>query len=199
MRDCSNVEMRDLLPDLLHGRLSAALRLEVQRHADGCADCRAELLILRHVIAVSATPRVDVSRIAAAVPPYHPGSAWRRAAASPVLRIAAAILLLAGGAALIDTVATRARAPAPVQRTVQAPAVSPPGVEPAAVATPASRGATSGVASRAPAPVELAVGESFHDLSDAELRALIGDLDKWEAVTSTETDAVAPSLGRGGQ
>jgi hypothetical protein len=45
---------------------------------------------------------------------------------------------------------------------------------------------------------ELAVGESFHDLSDAELKALIDELGTLEAVTSTETEAVAPSLGRGG-
>jgi len=196
MRECANGEMRDLLPDLLHDRLTAELRIVVQAHVDGCADCRAELAILRRVMAINVAPRVDASRIAAAVPPYRGQSAWGRAANSPLVRIAAAILLLAGAAAVITNAAGRSRPPEPVPQTVQAP-VSPANVEPAPVPTAPPRGPTTGVAHRA--PMELAVGESFHDLSDAELRTLLEELGKLEAVTSTETEAVAPSLGRGGQ
>ena len=32
MTDCPNAEIRDLLPDLVHGRLDAAARADVERH-----------------------------------------------------------------------------------------------------------------------------------------------------------------------
>ena len=46
---------------------------------------------------------------------------------------------------------------------------------------------------------ELALGETVHDLSDAELRTLLSELGTLEAVTPTETEVVVPALGRGSQ
>ncbi len=70
MSDCSNAEIRDLLPDLMHDRLDAHTRARVIAHVDGCADCRSELELLRSLRGSldRATPRVDVDRIVAALP-----------------------------------------------------------------------------------------------------------------------------------
>lgn len=36
MTDCPRADMRDLLPDLMHGALDAAARAEVERHVMTC-------------------------------------------------------------------------------------------------------------------------------------------------------------------
>ena len=36
MRDCPNAEMRDALPDLMHGTLPPDKREVVRAHLDGC-------------------------------------------------------------------------------------------------------------------------------------------------------------------
>ncbi len=107
MSDCSNAELRDLLPDLMHDRLDARTRARVVAHVDGCADCRSELELLRSLRGSldRAAPRVDVDRIVAALPtpasvrPSQHRRAWR------VLndwRIAAAVtFIVAGGTSVV--------------------------------------------------------------------------------------------------
>ena len=202
MRDCANVRMRDLLPDLLHDRLPAVLRVEVETHVVGCADCRAELTILRSVVAIAVVPRVDTSCIAAALPPYRALPVWRRAIVSPAFRVAAAVVLLAGSAGLITVVANRLRDAKSPQRQVEGPVTPPPRVASVPPSTPPAAtvgGITPAPKSPSAAPAELALGESFHDLSDSELRALLQEVEKFEAMTSTETEIVVPSPGRGAQ
>jgi hypothetical protein len=70
MNDCSNAEIRDLLPELLHERLEASARATIEAHVMTCVDCRDELQLLRDVFGMldSQTPMLDVARIAAALP-----------------------------------------------------------------------------------------------------------------------------------
>jgi hypothetical protein len=198
MAKCTNAALKDLLPDLLHDRLTAAVRVEVEAHVNACDDCRSELRILRQVVAVSATPRVEASRIVAALPPYRTPSPWRRAMYSPQLRVAAAIVLLAGGVAVLSNVMTPGDKSQSTQISARAPVSGAPSV--AVVPTPVV-GASTTPAGKSPGHVssELALGETLHDLSDTELRALLGELGNLEAVTPTETDVVAPAVGRGSQ
>jgi hypothetical protein len=192
--------MKDLLPDLLHDRLPAALRAEVEAHVNGCEECTSELLILRQVVAVSATPRIDASRIVAALPRYRAPSMWQRAMHSTQLRIAAAIVLLAGGAAVLANVMTRNDGSESTQIIAHAPVGADSSVAPVPRTAPVVVGSTSAVANQSPRPVstEVALGETLHDLSDTELRALLDELGNLEAVTPTETDVVAPAV-RGSQ
>ncbi|HEU4995883.1 MAG TPA: zf-HC2 domain-containing protein [Gemmatimonadaceae bacterium] len=193
MRDCANVNVRELLPDLLHDRLPAAQRVEVERHVAACADCRSELAILRRILASAAAPRVDVVRIAAAIPPYRPVSAWRRATAAPQLRVAAAIVLLAGSWAVLWSTRTPDDAG---RRVAQTPIPTPPTVLVESIApTPRVQRPPVGPSR---GPTELAVGDSFHDVSDSELRALLDELVSLEAVTPTEAEVELPSPGRSG-
>ena len=81
MTDCTNVLMRERLPDLLHERLDAVARAEVQAHLAACAECAAELTLLREVQwSMRQVPQVDVARIVAALP--------GPTAAAPPLRVA---------------------------------------------------------------------------------------------------------------
>ena len=106
MTDCPRAEMRDLLPDLMHGRLDDVTRAMVEEHVANCDACADELALLRTMRAALATPprRVDVAQIVASLP----SAGRRRAPVTSVRmrngvgggawRIAAGIALLAAAA-----------------------------------------------------------------------------------------------------
>ena len=126
MTRCMNREMRDLLPDFVHGQLDAARADEVREHITSCAECAEELELLSQVVAAAPlTPAMNVERIAAALPTstrhgllLHRGGAkdsdaevrpiavpsstsrpiWSR----PIVRIAAGLAIVtAGGLSLV--------------------------------------------------------------------------------------------------
>ncbi len=199
MRDCVNTEMRDLLPDVMAvddgiSTLSEGDRARVAAHLSVCADCRAELELLRAArrATVAAAPAVDVARIVQALP--APASVERAAMgamrstrsagqerrATPrtrrrslwsAWRIAAVISTVAVGglsiAVLQDT--THVKEVPLVKRRVVVPAT-------------------------APAKPGLSVGTSMTDVDDADLEALLRDMDSLEATPAEEPDAAAPSL-----
>ena len=101
MGDCPNVEMRERLPDLLHGVLRAEDAVAVRAHVAQCEDCRAELEMLESVRGALVAPRVDTARIVAKLPTYQRGSLWTRVTRSPQLRAAAAVVVLIGGYAVV--------------------------------------------------------------------------------------------------
>lgn len=70
MSDCQDLAIREQLPELLHGALDDAEQARVQAHLEWCRACADELEIMRAVLATASTPMVDVTRIAAAIPPY---------------------------------------------------------------------------------------------------------------------------------
>jgi predicted anti-sigma-YlaC factor YlaD len=171
MGDCANVRIRDLLPELLHDRLPAAERVEVRAHVDQCSNCRGELELLTRARALLTVPSsVSAARIAAAVSPYRRRSPWRRTAESPLLRVAAVVILFAG-----SMVVVRGRS------VIDVPDSS------------------STVGPIVPGATELTVGEALADLTDNDLRALLDELPQIEAVTPAEGDVVVPALERDGE
>ncbi|HEX7952990.1 MAG TPA: zf-HC2 domain-containing protein [Burkholderiales bacterium] len=158
--------MREMLPDLLNNRLGADARASVAAHLMTCADCRAELAVLRQVRAAASSPAVDVVRIASVIPPYRPSTVWVRMSRSWTVRLAAAVILIVGGAT--------------VMRHRDATLDKPDTV----------------LAMNTPSP-ELAVG-ALADIPDQDLRALMAELGKIQAVTPAEPDVVVPAVGRAG-
>lgn len=68
MLDCPRDDIRDLLPDLVHDQLGATERARAEQHIAGCAECAAELELLRTLRATAfSAPEVDADRIAATV------------------------------------------------------------------------------------------------------------------------------------
>ena len=205
MNDCSNAEVRELLPDLLHGRLDARTRARVVAHVDGCADCRSELELLRSLRGSldRATPRVDADRIVAALPspasvrPTQHRRAWR------VLsdwRIAAAVtFIVAGGTSVVvihnarDVETDSASAPA-IRHVTGAASETTASVSASAsvgnaVRSPAPKATTASVPSRprpdstSPAPVGqrstesvASTGEQKEEQSAGLANSRIGDL-----------------------
>jgi anti-sigma factor RsiW len=199
MNDCPNAEMRDLLPDLLHDRLTASVRAAVTAHVAGCADCREELALIRSLQAVVAVkaPHVDVSYVVNALPKppqraVTPIATRRRSWTD--WRIAAAVtLMVAGGSSVAllnrapnvaDTVGV---ASAPVSVPLDTPIALASTAAPASTETPVK--ATGSAES--PEVVELGAGGRLSDLDDAQLKALIDEIGQMKAVPITEPEPVA--------
>ena len=103
MTDCPNAEIRDLLPDLVHGTLAGAERQRVEQHIASCVACASEVALIRRArTALSRiAPAVDVERIGARIPRFAPRTTgWR----VPAWRIAASIVIVALGATTFELV-----------------------------------------------------------------------------------------------
>jgi anti-sigma factor RsiW len=171
MTDCPNGELRDLLPDLLHGRLEDADRRMVEAHLARCADCRAELELLRQLRgALHRAPPVDVAAIVAAIPPYRAPArrswgGWRAAAA-------VALIAVGGTSVAIANRVGDQPAPSPA-RAASAPSVG-------------TTAAAPGV------PRELAVSGAVGDLSDSELSMLLDGIESLDVLPSAEVEYGLP-------
>ena len=205
MNDCSNAEIRDRLPDLLHERLDAPMRAVVVAHVAECVECRDELELLRgvHKTLIARTPRVDIAYIVGALPKAPaPRREIRPAIPAPRRwsdwRIAAAVtVLVAGGSSL----AVLRRGPSPADTRAQI-TDSTPSRSVARIAP------ESGMAAQTPAGIlsanstpaasiaalddgtEDVVDGRFGGLSPEQMQALLGEIDKLQAVPVTEPEPV---------
>lgn len=185
MTECANSEIRDALPDLLHGRLDAAARAQVEAHLAGCEDCRHEFRLLQSLRKAAPQPAVDVGRIVAALPAPHRRSAWT----AHVWQIAAAVVFVAVGGSTVLTYLHRERKP---DSAAMATVATAPGS--------AAAGSVTGSAAAHSGEVELAVGYGYTDLSDSQLEALLKDVQNLKAVPMEEPDVSTPdvTIGNGG-
>lgn len=187
MNDCVNGDIRDVLPDMVNGTLPAADVGRVQEHVRACADCAAEVDLLRAArAAMRLAPAMDTARIAAAVQASTAERlAARGASATRVARIAGLSLVAVIGALGIWSL--RDSSPA----TPEAPS-------PAAVAAVTGSGQPGvgeqvrPVESRAArAPVQLALGGDMSELGDDELLALLSEVSALEAMPGEEPASLA--------
>jgi hypothetical protein len=203
--------MRDLLPELVNGRLDAALQLAVEAHVAECAECAAEVTLLRSLRpALMRAPVVDTQRIAAAVRAQSAaspqrgaarrGTPWRLAIAAGALVAVGAIgyAVVTRGRAASESIVAHApdsttgdsahAATAPVPASVApAPRTAPAPVPPrqVAVAAPAAR----------PAGASGGVLDNLSDLSDDDVRTLTASLDDMSAVPDVEAAPEVDPLG----
>lgn len=192
MTDCPNAEMRDRLPDLLHARLDASARAAVLAHVEGCADCSAELALLRQMrvslssgavsVDAEAIAQAVVARVASSTRPVR-WTDWRLAAAIAVIVV--------GGASLVTI---RARngpndgvRPVPVRTAAAAPGAESVHVASQMPSAPANVPPRRAVQ---PAAAELSASGDVADLDESALRTLLNDLDTLQAVPPTEPEPV---------
>lgn len=215
MADCSNVEIRELLPERAGSALSVADTARVEAHLAACDLCTSELALIHSARrALRVSPTIDVRRIRTAVlsattAPSRPqlvssrgsGAATHR---GPRLRwvgwkTAAAIAIAAAGAGSFA-----------VWSSANESGTTPNG---GAVTTAQSTGDASLPAahSTVPSPVtvaaslptapgELGVAGGLTDLSDGDLQALLGDLSGADAEpiadpSFEEPETMLPSVG----
>ena len=197
MNDCVNTEARDALPDLLHGRLSELDTATMRAHVESCADCRAELAIMREARdSLAIVPRMSAAAIAAAIPPYAGASVVRSAPTRAsnwnrpmTIRIAVATALVAiGGWAFSLTRGNDA-----VRQTASTTAVTAPAPKVAAPVTPSPAIITdegSTVPSEETEVASLSLVGSTADLTDADLEKLVAELDGMESLPSAEPQTI---------
>lgn len=194
MNDCADANMRDMLPDYVHGTLSAAERRMVSAHLATCPDCTAEIEVITAASRAFTVPPIDTARIARAIPRGR-----RRRFAMPVGRVqqfAAAIgIFVIGG---LSVVAVRelmgrpgATSPTPAPATTLAAATPAPAAAPIAPKVDSTANVTA--PAPAPMPVEtrrpaMSFGGGLSDLSDEQLDTLLGELDGLDALPSTEPE-----------
>jgi anti-sigma factor RsiW len=185
-----NAEVKEALPDLLNGRLSALDTATMKAHVESCADCRAELELLRQAkTSALLIPAMDAAKIAAAIPPYprvpaHVAPSPPVAARFSALRIAAVAVLIAAGG-LVWSVTAR-NGVEPITRTAVNTASPDASVAPGAVSTSSTESAPALNASSETQTASLSLVGSTSDLSDADLELLVAELDEMEPLPAEE-------------
>ncbi len=188
MIDCSNVEMRERLPELVHDALAPAERAAVLAHLATCAECSEELALLRdaeRAMRSVRVPVVDTAAIVAALPRPRavaaPRPLMRR---SPtLLRLAAAISFISVGGISVAVARSYMGEAAPsVVDSARASAAAPAGGPSIAANIVEPVAAASGDAK------VIAVHPSIAALDDADLESLLGELDDLEAAPMAEPE-----------
>jgi anti-sigma factor RsiW len=215
MSDCTNGELRDLLPELVNGRLDAETRQSVEAHIASCAECADELALLRALRpALMREPAIDAQRIAAAVRAQAAGTA-RSASRAPArqriatrwrVAIAAGALLAIGALGFVANAHRMLGAPEVAVAPTSASDVRDTGTPPPAAAETAHAPIAAppqeiAVAPSHPTPsapptvASTGVVEYVSDLSDEELRALTASLDTLSSVPDADPSPGIDPLG----
>jgi anti-sigma factor RsiW len=207
--DCLMTEVRDALPDLLHGRLSELDTATMKAHVESCAECRAELALLREVrSSAPMAPAIDAARIASVVTPYGAAAVIRNLPAQPdrkktwrfaLLAASAAIAVALGGVALNRFNVNDGAAPSVVATTplttsssVSGAAIEPAASTPAAsIAKPSARVPSSSIEKEV---ASLSFVGGTQDLSESELETLLAELDGMASMPAAEPQSVTLSV-----
>jgi len=168
-------EIREMLPDVLHGTIVPGDRARIDSHLAICGDCRRELEVLRavHGAAVFA-PAIDVDRIVRQIPPYRiitPTEKRPTVSRAVGWLVAAGLaLVVASGGSVLMSRPDVAEAPSSVASAPATPAA------PATVSSPATH--------------SLALASGVEDLSDGGLAQLISELDEFDAIPAADPEPV---------
>lgn len=184
MTDCQSESMRDLLPELAHGRLSAAAAMELRAHLNGCGECAAEFAVLEttRLVLQANAPHIDLAAITAAVSaevaPSRPALRVERGGAAPSVArrsVWRARQWLAAAASILVIVSVSLPLVNGTRGDGTPGATTDPVVS-TVIDTPAATVSTAG----------LAVGEGLTDLSDDDLSTLLAELENVEATINAE-------------
>jgi anti-sigma factor RsiW len=187
--DCSDGDIRDLLPMYAAGVLSATERELVAAHVANCSDCTAELELIETTRAAYPVPRIDTARIIAALPMRGRAAPRISVFRAQQWRIAAGISIIALGG-ISAAVLRSAMHDKPVPASTQPAAIVP---APVTAAVPVAPRQESSLAqqTRKPAPSsagELSFGGGLSDLSDDQLKSLLREIDTLESAPSSEPE-----------
>ena len=207
MTECMNAEVRDALPDLLHGRLGDLDRATMKAHLESCADCRAELALMERVRAYAPlTPSIDVSRIVSMLPavvssaehqlahiapgrqPSHMSLVWKLAAAAALI-VAGTITFAKANA---PNQASSSVAPASASEVAASTVTLEPAPKQIAIASPVSKAAPRRLIAGSTSGLSLTGG--LQDLTDAQLEALLKDVDNVDGLPTAEPEVISVSV-----
>lgn len=195
MNKCSDSNIQEMLPDLLHRTLADDARKRVEAHVATCESCQEDLDVLRMVKSAAVfAPSIDADRVVRQLPPYQTIiPAIERPASTRVVSwlVAAslALVVLGGGSVLMiqskdsraSNPATYSQIPNQVATGGQATKLSP--VESVVVPRPVDK-------SVAAHPRALALAADVDGLSDGNLMQLMNDMDGFDALPASEPEPV---------
>jgi anti-sigma factor RsiW len=200
MNKCTDSNIQEMLPDLLHRTLAEGERLRVEKHIASCESCQEDLDVLRTVKdAAVFAPSIDVDRVVRQILPYQTivpeteRPATKRPASTRMVSwlVAASLALVAlgGGSVLLQSNGGTVVRSSENQRTPSAVAKVPETAKPSA---PESVVAVSQPAlpTVAPRPHALALAAEADGLSDGSLVQLMNDMDGFDALPGSEPDPV---------
>ena len=178
MTECFDPEVRDYLPDLVHGRLGEVDTATMLAHVEACESCARELALLREVKAAApVAPKIDVGAIVSALPVVSvpaPAAPVRRN--FTLLRLVVAAAVVISGALVLNTQSDV------MPRLAQAPERA----ESASRVT-----ASAPVASEA---ASLSLVSGVQELTDEQIETLLTQIDDIEAIPASEPDQSLNSL-----
>jgi anti-sigma factor RsiW len=189
MNKCTELDIREMLPDLLHGTLEPEARARVEAHVASCVECAEELKVLLTVKSAAVfIPAIDVDSVVRQIPPYRSivpvAQAPARSRVVSWLVAASLVVVVLGGGSLLMIQKTPAVVPvasvdhsAPGRGSTQT-------VKPGPVA-PLGPSNDSAISTE-PAPHALALATAVDGLSDNNLRQLMTDMNSFDALPATE-------------
>jgi hypothetical protein len=194
MNKCTDNDIREMLPDLLHGALGAGAIERAEAHLASCEECRAELQVLRVVKSAAVfAPTIDVDQVVRRIPPYSrivPAvEVPARSRLVSWLVAATVAIAFVGVGSMLVTRQGATTAPTSVTATLPSTTI-PAELTPVASKTPASGTSPVGIASQLSHTHALAVAADVDALSDGSLVQLMSDMNRFDALPATESDPV---------
>jgi anti-sigma factor RsiW len=196
MNKCTDTEIREMLPDLLHSTLAADARRRVEAHLATCGECREDLEVLRTIKGAAVfAPQIDADRVVRQIPPYrtivpateHPAStrivSWLVAASLAIVVIGggSVVLMRPGVTKVLPAVATTRPTTVPSSRESTSA-----GSETSEPVPPAK---TNVATAQPPAPA-LALAANVDELSDGDLVQLMNEMNRFDALPASEPEPV---------
>jgi Putative zinc-finger len=198
MRDCADGEMRDLLPEYVHGTLASAEHERVASHLESCEECAAEAELIRRATRAYPAPAVDLRRIVKSLPVAPRRVHSGRWLVRREWKVAAGIGVVVIGGALASSLWLRPAAPASSEHvparvaTLAAAPHSAPAPSAGRAAPPAPTAPRPAEAERthatSPAGTSISFGGGLGDLTDEQLDTLLGEIDALDALPSAEPE-----------
>lgn len=194
MNKCTDSDIQELLPDLLHGALAGAEKFRVEAHVATCESCQEDLDVLRTVKnAVVFAPSIDVDRVVRQIPPYRAivpavEAPARTRVASWLVAATLALFVVGGGSVLMTRQNSSGTSfkTAPVNGGASVASTQPLTPSKVAVGTSTPKMAEP-AASHSHA---LALAAEADGLSDGGLVQLMNDMDTFDALPGSEPDPV---------
>jgi anti-sigma factor RsiW len=191
MNKCTETQIQEMLPDLLHGSLDDGARRQVESHLATCESCREDLDVIRTVkTAAVFAPAIDVDRVVRQIAPYRmivPSVEKPTRGRMLTWLVAAGLILgFVGGGSLV---LSRQQRTAPSQVAITNPPPAEVNVAKSnSVVVPVQ--ATKAVSEAAVAPRGLALASDIEQLSDDNLVQLMNDMDQFDALPAAEPEPV---------
>ena len=193
MNKCIESDVQEMLPDLLHGTLTADAVARVEAHLAACGECREELEVLRTVKSAAVfAPAIDVDRVVRQIPPYQPivpaiERPARTRAVSWLVAASLAIVVVGGGSLLLMR-PPAARPVATYRSPDSGPASPATPIVPSQTGTPNTNRPTT--VDGTPPARSLALAADVDGLSDGSLVQLMDEMTSFDALPATEPEAV---------